>query len=102
MNNMELLNNDIEMALRLLILINTISTGVDEQLIIFYDYALLHSSDFDKKQISILPNSPFRKEELSIKVKLIKNALKILAQKQLIDVIYSEKGIYYLNNKLTG
>ncbi len=35
-------------------------------------------------------------------MKLIKNALKILAQKQLIDVIYSEKGIYYLNNKLTG
>ena len=49
-----------------------------------------------------LPNSPFRKEELSIKAKLIKNAIKILAQKQLIDVIYNEKGIYYLKNELTS
>jgi len=102
MNNIKLLNNEIEVALRILILLNTISNAIDEQLIIFYDYALLHSSDFDKKQPSILPNSPFRKEELSIKTKLIKNALKILAQKQLIDVIYNEKGIYYLNNELTN
>ena len=36
-NNIELLNNEIEVALRFLILINTISTAVDEQLIIFYD-----------------------------------------------------------------
>lgn len=102
MNNIELLNNKIEVALRILILLNAMGNAVDEQLIIFYDYALLHSNDFDKKQNSILPNSPFRKEELSIKIKLIKNALKILAQKQLIDVIYNEKGIYYASNKLTG
>lgn len=102
MNNIELLNNEIEVSLRILILINTLNNAIDEQLIIFYDYALLHSNDFDKKQISILPNSPFRKEELTIKAKLIKNALKILVQKQLIDIIYNERGIYYLNNKLTS
>lgn len=102
MNNIKLLNNEIEVALRILILLNTIDRVIDEQLIILYDYAILHSNDFDSKQNSILPNSPFRKEELTIKVKLIKKALEILSQKQLIDVIYNENGIYYTSNKLTN
>lgn len=101
-NNIKLLNNEIEVALRILILLSTIDKAIDEQLIIFYDYAILHSNDFDSKQDSIQPNSPFRKEELTIKTKLIKMALEMLVQKQLIDVIYNENGIYYASNKLTN
>ena len=59
MNNMELLNNEIEVALRILIIINTISNAIDEQLIIFYDYAHLHSlrrGEDDGKRKSIQKN----------------------------------------------
>lgn len=97
----KILNNSIEISLRLLILLETLNKGVDFQRIIFYDYALLHSGDFDSDQSSLIPPSPFRREELSVKADLIQNALALLSKKQLIDVVFKEKGVFYKRNNLT-
>ena len=98
---MEILNNSIECSLRLVVLINELTTGIDFQRIIYYDYALLHSGDFDSSQESLYPSSPFRKEELYVKNRLIKDALAILCQKQLVDVEYKETGVLYKKTNLS-
>lgn len=98
---MKLLNSSIEVALRILILLDELNKEIDLQKLIFLDYALLHACDFDINQKNLVPASPFRKEELSIKSELLKNALKILCEKQLIDVVFNSNGIVYKNNELS-
>ena len=99
MNN-KTLNNDIEIALRLLILLEELKAEVDFQRLIFYDYAILHSEDFDASQTSLIPSSPFRKEELNVKTELIQNALSLLSKKQLIDINFAKTGIFYIHAPL--
>lgn len=96
------LNNCIEISLRLLVLFDESDTSMDIQRIIFYDYALIHAADFDKKKNSLSPASPFRKEELYVKTELIKEALNILLKKQLIDVDFKSTGILYKKNQSTS
>lgn len=96
-----ILNNSIEVSLRILIILNELESSIDMQRIIYYDYALLHSGDFDINENSLYPSSPFRKEELYVKNSLIKKALNILCQKQLINIEYKDTGIFYKKNELT-
>lgn len=96
-----IINNSIEISLRILVLFNELEKSIDLQRVIYYDYALLHSADFDKNQKSLHPPSPFRKEELVVKNNSIKEALSILCQKQLINIEYNNEGIFYKKNDLT-
>ena len=101
MTDRQLLNINIEISLRLLILLNELEDSVDIQRIIYYDYALIHSGDFENAPDSIYPPSPFRKEELFIKNSIIKDSLKLLCQKQLISVDFKNEGIFYKKNELS-
>jgi len=99
---MNIFNNDIEIGLRLLILLNyerDLSFNIER--LTYYDHLLLHSGDIENGPKSLFPDSPFRFFEYHVNKEKITSAIDFLWRRDLIDVEYKETGIYYKANRLT-
>lgn len=95
-NKIKLFNNEIEMGLRILIILEKVyPKSFDVEMINYYDYFALHTKDIGGDE-SLHPELPNRFGELSVKRNLIHNSLKLLIAKGLIEVKYTERGIEYL------
>lgn len=99
--NKQLLNKNIEQGIIVLIILKEFKDEqIDLDRLVYLEYLLLHSKDSGGPE-SILPESPFRNIEYSIKKEAISNSLKYLCKKDLICVQYNENGIFYHSNLLT-
>jgi hypothetical protein len=95
-------NNELEMGLRILVILETVyPKSYDIEMINYYDYFILHTKDIggDKSLHADVPN---RYGELSVKRELIRNSTKLLLSRGLINVEYSGKGIEYRASEATS
>lgn len=89
-------NNPLEIGLRLLSILNeAFPKKVTLQSLIYIDYIIIHSGDFDNKILSIHAPVPYRESEIFIKRNLIKDSLDFLLYKNLADIRYDTEGITY-------
>jgi hypothetical protein len=89
------LNSPIEVALRVLVLLNAYyPSKVDINRLVLYDYSLLHSSDLGGPE-SIHPSIPGRTGEMGLKRYLIEQGILILRRADLVDISTDKNGILY-------
>lgn len=97
MNNTTPFNNPIEIGLRSLCILNEIyPTQLDVQSLIYIDYIIIHSGDFDSSMKSLHIPVPYRKSEIYIRRKLIQDSLNFFIKRALIEISYSTDGIRYV------
>ena len=102
MSKIKLFNNEIEMGLRILIILEKIyPKSFDVEMINYFDYFALHTKDIGGED-SIHPELPNRFGELSVKRDLIHSSLKFLISKGLVEINYTDNGIEYLASELTS
>lgn len=96
-----LYNTPVEIAARLLIIINELrSENADQEKLMYLDYLSLHTGDVGG-EISVHAPIPNRGVQVYSKSELIKSSLTLLLSKELIDFISSEDGFVYSKNELT-
>ena len=96
MNKIKLFNNEVEIGLRVLVILKCIyPKSLDVEMINYYDYFSLHTNDIGDEN-SLHADVPNRVGELSIKIELIHNAIKFLISKNLIEIKYTNNGIEYI------
>lgn len=102
MSKIKLFNNELEMGLRILIILEKIyPKSFDVEMINYFDYFALHTKDIGGDE-SIHPALPNRFGELSVKRDLIHSSLKLLVSKGLVEIHYTDQGIEYLASELTS
>lgn len=90
-------NNPLEVGLRLLCILNeAYPKKISLQSLIYVDYIIIHSGDFDNAVESIHAPVPYRESEIYIRRNLIKSSLDFLLNKNLIEISYDVNGITYL------
>jgi len=90
-------NNQLEIGLRLLSILNeAFPKKINLQSLIYIDYIVIHSGDFDNATQSIHAPVPYRESEIFIKRNLIKDSLDFLLYKNLVDISYDSDGITYV------
>jgi hypothetical protein len=95
-------NSPVEVALRIVFILNNTAKPLDIHRLEYYTYLLVHSSDIPKAPKSIHADLPKRSNELTVNQEVVKKALTLLISKGLISVNYSPKsGIEYLKNENT-
>ncbi|MED3727082.1 ABC-three component system middle component 2 [Priestia filamentosa] len=100
--NIEVFNTPIELGLRALIILKEASpNSLDLSRIIIYDYLVTHSSDVDENVKSLHPAIPNRSGEIIIKRKVMQEGLNLMCSRELIDIDYTDNGIYYKANTLS-
>ena len=95
-------NTPFDIGLRSLFILRESKGSFDLQSLVYLDYFLVHSGDIQGGPKSLHPDAQFRAGEILIKRKLMKDGLKIMHLKQLVDVKPEKEGIYYMRNKLTN
>lgn len=95
-------NNQLEIGLRLLCILNeSYPEKISLQSLIYIDYIIIHSGDFDDKIESIHAPVPYRESEIYIKRQLIQDSLNFLITKNLITISYDTNGIKYIASEET-
>jgi|SRR5690606_28472103 len=95
-------NNPLEVGLRLLCILNeAYPKRISLQSLIYIDYIIIHSGDFDNDVESIHAPVPYRESEIYIRRNLIKRSLDFLLNKSLVDISYDANGITYLASENT-
>ncbi|WP_051686332.1 ABC-three component system middle component 2 [Chryseobacterium hispalense] len=90
-------NNQLEIGLRLLSILNeAFPKKINLQSLLYIDYIIIHSGDFDNTTTSIHAPVPYRESEIFIRRNLIKDSLDFLLYKNLVDIIYDADGISYI------
>lgn len=95
MKNIKIYNTAYEIGIRILILLGQSKKELDLQRIIFYDYLMIHYNDVNTAYESLHPDNPYHATELFVRRKLIQDALKLIGQKGLLEVKFSNSGIQY-------
>lgn len=89
-------NNSVESGIRLLAILNqSYPRSIDIAKILYYDYMLVHSSDFDEEVSSLHPSIPYRRGELLVRKPIIQKGLELLISRGLIEIVYSPEGLQY-------
>jgi hypothetical protein len=97
----KLFNNEIEMGLRILVILSSVyPKSFDVEMINYYDYFALHTKDIGGEE-SLHADVPNRFGELSVKRELINKSLKLLALKGLIEQHNDKNGIEYIASENT-
>jgi hypothetical protein len=94
-------NSPIEIALRLLFILNKTSRPLDLQRLIYYNYLIVHSSDIPEAPKSIHADLPRRSGEILLNRAIFKRSLNLLILKDMITVKYSSNGILFFRNDKT-
>jgi predicted transcriptional regulator len=102
MNKIRVFNNEIEMGLRVLVILKCIyPRSLDREMINYYDYFSLHSKDIGGEE-SLHADVPNRSGELSVKRGLIERSLKMLLLRGLVKHDYNQdrkNGFEYIVTK---
>lgn len=89
-------NSQIETGLRsLCILTSAPDIEFDLQMLVAFDYLVVHAGDFDKQQRSIHPSVMAKTGELLVRRRLIEQGLLLLEHKDLIKKLALEKGFFF-------
>lgn len=98
-----LLNSDVEISLRILILLDSEFgkklLDIDE--ILYLDYLAIHISDFDSSLTSIHPSIPKKEQEMLVRRGSVQKAIFLLSSRNLISIKYTKSGIKYASNDFT-
>ncbi|MFG0863144.1 ABC-three component system middle component 2 [Pseudomonas sp. CJQ_13] len=91
---LDVFNNPVEFGARLLILLSELKCelGMDE--LVFFDYAMIYSADFDDKE-SVHPSLPHRLAELVRRREDVLDAVTLFISKSLITSRVDKSGISY-------
>lgn len=91
-----LFNTPLESGLRSLIVLSAIAPAeCDLQRLVYFDYLVVHSGDFDGAPLSLHPENPLRRSELLVRRRLIERGLRLMQAKGLISASYTGTGILY-------
>lgn len=95
-------NTYLECGLRLLFVLNAVSPRLcDVQRLVYYDYLLVHSADFNGPP-SLHANVPLRDSQWLTRRKLVTEAMDLMCSRELADKKFSNQGVTYTSNDLTG
>ena len=98
----KLFNNEIEMGLRILVILSSVyPKRFDVEMINYYDYFALHTNDIGGDE-SLHADVPNRFGELSVKRELINKSLKLLILKGLVEQYNAKNGIEYIASENTA
>lgn len=98
----KIFNNEIEIGLRILIILEVIyPKSFDVEMINYYDYFALHTKDIGGQE-SLHADVPNRFGELSVKRELINKSLILLISKGLVEIKYTKNGIEYIASEDTS
>ncbi len=94
--NNSLFNTPLEIGLRALIILSECeSSEFDIQRLVYYDYLLLHSSDFKDGPPSIHPGTPHRSGELLIRREILQQGVALMQSRGLLKKVFHPTGIRY-------
>lgn len=102
MSKVKIYNTKFELGIRTLMIINKHLDGIDIDRLIILDYLSIHANIIDSSLKSLHPENPFYGIELLTKRDLLKESINLLISKGLIDIKYSDDGIYYIPNGITN
>lgn len=92
----KLFNNEIEMGLRILVILKSIyPKSFDVEMLNYYDYFALHTKDIGDNE-SLHADGPNRFGEIAVKRDLINKSLKLLTYKGLVEQKYTKDGVYFI------
>jgi len=101
-NQVKVFNNEIEIGLRILIILQAIyPKSFDVEMINYYDYFILHTKDIGGNE-SLHAGVPNRFGELVVKRDLIRSSLTLLITKNLVELKYTDNGIEYIATENTA
>ncbi|WP_339136455.1 MAG: ABC-three component system middle component 2 [Candidatus Electrothrix sp. GW3-4] len=101
-NKIHIFNNEIEIGLRILIILNTVyPRSLDVELLNYYDYFSLHTADIGGEE-SLHPPVPNRFGELSVKREILQRSLEFLLLKGLINQSFTENGVEFIASETTS
>lgn len=101
--NLNIFNTPLEIGLRVLIILNELGNeAIDLNRLIIYDYFVIHSGDFDKNLNNLHPPIPHRSGELIIKRKVMQEGINLMYSRELLDIEFTPRGIYYKANEITS
>lgn len=96
-----LFNNEIEMGLRILLILKcSYPNSLDKEMINYYSYFSLHTNDIGELD-SLHPDVPNRYGELSVKMDLIQQTIGMLVSKGLVSHVHNKSGIEYIATEKT-
>lgn len=100
--SIRLFNNEIEMGVKILVILRCIyPRSIDTEMINYYSYFSLHSGDIGDKK-SLHPDVPNRFGELSIKMDLIHRSIRMLLSKELVKQKHTKYGFEYEATEMTA
>lgn len=82
----KLLNSNLEIALRLLVIMKIYRKPIERDRLIAYEYFVIHSGDIENAPSSIHPDIPYRASVYISNHQTISDALNILLSKELISL----------------
>jgi hypothetical protein len=94
-------NTPEEVGVRIVFILSECKLGMSIQRIMYYDYFSLHIHDIDNSLKSLHPSNQGHSSEIVVKRELIMQGIKFALNKGLIDIEYTEEGIFYKRNKIT-
>lgn len=96
----KIFNTEFEVSMRLLLLLYSTNTGLDEDKILYLDFFTIYAKNYKLGDDNINGDSKYMLNELTAQRRLIKESIKVLVLEGLIDVNNTKEGfIYKINNK---
>ena len=96
----KIFNTEFEVSMRLLLLLYSTNTGLDEEKILYLDFFTIYAKNYKLGDDNINGDSKYMLNELTAQRRLIKESIKVLVLEGLIDVNNTKEGfIYKINNK---
>lgn len=90
-----LFNTAMESSVRSLVVLDKIAEAVDLDLLVLYDYFLVHSADYPGGPPSLHPPVPHRSGELLVRRDLVRAGLDYARKKGLVELCFAEDGVRY-------
>lgn len=90
-----LFNTAMESSIRSLLLLTEIKESVDLDLLVIYDYFLVHSGDYPNGPRSLHPPVPHRSGELLVRRDLVRAGVDYALSKSLTERCYTQDGVEY-------
>jgi hypothetical protein len=84
-----------ESSVRSLVVLTKIAEAVDLDLLVLYDYFLVHSADYPSGPTSLHPPVPHRSGELLVRRDLVRAGLDYARMKGLVELCFTTDGVGY-------
>lgn len=96
---MKIFNTEFEVSMRLLLLLNCVTTPIDEEKILYLDFITVNAKNYKLSSENLNGDGLYMINELTTQHSLIKESLKFLVLQDLISVKSSKSGFVYSINK---